>query len=149
MTRIKNNKGFSLVELIIVIAILSALTAVTSLSINTIGRSKTMSVIEEVDTMLSRCKAENLSGLNCYVQFETGSVELCKKAADGTVTVLESRELEDSVTLTTEPESASKVVSFDMATGALDSDCEKIVATGGLTTYTIVLESLTGSHTIQ
>lgn len=57
-----NNKGFTLVELIVVIAILGVLAGAMSYSINQIFSNRIRKFANEYDAMLTRCRVETLCG---------------------------------------------------------------------------------------
>ena len=57
-----NNRGFTLVELIVVIAILGILAGVMSYSVNQIFSGQARQFADEYDALLTQCRVSTLSG---------------------------------------------------------------------------------------
>lgn len=144
MMQTKNNKGFSLVELLVVIAVLAILTGIVGMSLNIIGRSTAKSAAYSVNDLLTRCKAENLSGMECYVELHDSYAALC--ASDGSE--IDRSAFKKPVTIETVDNGITQI-GFNMSTGALNCNCTEITVTYGRTSYVIELEVLTGRHSIQ
>ena len=146
MKRTRNNKGFSLVELIVVIAVLATLTGIMVGSIGIVGRTKAKAAAQTVDAMLSRCKMENLSGQDCYITVSGNTASIVRR--DGSV--METKAVDSSVSVTLTPADCS-YVGFDMKTGAVLGGCTSIsvLNSNGQAVYTIRLISLTGEHSIH
>ncbi len=67
-SRICNNKGFSLVELLVTIALMIALVSVVTGSIVTLYKARTKSASEKVGGIMSQCKINSLSGIANYME---------------------------------------------------------------------------------
>lgn len=59
----KNNKGFTLVELIVVITLMTILASVSSYVINIATKQKLKDFTNDLDAMLCLCKVETMSGM--------------------------------------------------------------------------------------
>ena len=59
----KNNKGFTLVELIVVIAIMAIIAGVSSSTISIISKQELKDFTNNLDAMLCQCKVETMSGM--------------------------------------------------------------------------------------
>lgn len=142
MSRSQNNKGFSLVELIVVIAILGVLVGLSATSMNIVGRARAKEAVQTIDKMISRCRAENLSGLDCEVLVSGNRVSLCMGEGEE----IDAETLKSSVTVSP----ASCTFDFNMKTGALTNDSDQSVSvSSGRVSYQIVFDTLTGNHTVQ
>lgn len=58
----KNNKGFTLLELIVVIAILGILAGVMSYSISSVSTTRAKKVTSDLNALISQCRVDTLSG---------------------------------------------------------------------------------------
>ncbi len=59
-----NNKGITLIELIIVVSILSIMTGIVGLSISIVSSADTTNTAERIDQLLERVKSETMSKAN-------------------------------------------------------------------------------------
>lgn len=59
-----NNKGFSLAELCVVLAIMAALVIIVSGSISIVFKARAKSAVEKIGSIVSQCKINSLSGID-------------------------------------------------------------------------------------
>lgn len=151
----KQNYGFSLVELIVVVAILGACIGLITANINAIPAREAQRCANEIDAALSRCKIESMAKggnasmvLECrsdgyYLTMNAGALTETDKIANRRCTVNCGGTMSDSSNNT-------RTFSFQRSTGAFDagSDISEITVTGGGRTYKITLYKLTGAHEI-
>lgn len=162
----KNNKGFSLVELIVVIAIMAVLMAAIITYIGTLGTAQAKKCANGIVTGFSQTKVCAMSRSSAsmvvysnddgvFLLTKQGSNERIEKIGS-TGAVVEYRTVRDASSFTPVGNSAATGVKieFDRASGA----CKKMVSgnycygfkiTCGKTTYIVNIEPLTGRATIQ
>lgn len=59
----KNNKGFTLVELVVVIALMSIIAGVSSYTLSSVTNQELKDFANNYDSMLSQCQIETMSGM--------------------------------------------------------------------------------------
>ncbi len=167
-----NNKGFSLVELIVTIAIMVTLVTIVSGSIVTLYKARTKTAAEKVGGIISQCKINSLSGIANYMELSYDSDskayacrlfkndgELYKTeeignsfigiTADGT-TIADGRKLYISFA-----SGSGAVEMFEVSTGItgidktenLDPSYDIVFSSGN--THKITLYTMTGEHTVD
>lgn len=163
----KNNKGFSLVELIIIIAIMAVLAVSIITYSGMIGNSKARQCAKEIDSHLSETKVCAMSraqakmiiyanGNGVYVTtVQTGRGTETEKIGDKGVKV-EYCQVRGSDTYTTvgTTEATGVVIEFDRASGALKkmdngNYCYGFKITAGDSVYKVVIEPLTGKTAVR
>jgi len=145
MKHSQKNKGFSLVELIVIVAILSVLVAVVSLSNGIVGRSKVKAAAQTIQVMLERCREENINGLNCKVVVKTGKY-VSLETSNGSV--IEREDFPSAVTVATSSKGSGKnfSVTFAPSTGKPTSSYSKYTfyIYSGSTQYTLTVNQYSG-----
>ena len=160
----RNNRGFSLVELIVVVAILGVCVGIITGSIATISSSQAKKCAVSIDAALSRCRVAAMSragqvtmkvsvdgdGAVTVRQTETNGGAATETAADtvgsGRCAVSYQKMGEATPTAL---DAAGISFSFDRDTGAFDftgTPITSITVSGGGRTYVITLDALTGAH---
>lgn len=159
----KNNNGFSLVELIVVIAIMAVLVASVITYGGMVGNSKAKKCAKELSTHMSQTKVCAMSRTNAsmtvykddtgvYVKSVQGDTEKIDKIGEKGVSIA-YRDVRDSDTFT-DIDSTGIKLEFDRASGAckkMDSGkyCYGFKIEYGNMTYIVVLEPLTGKSSIR
>ncbi len=163
----KNNKGFSLVELIIIIAIMAVLTGSIITYVGILGSSQAKKCANELANHISQTKVCAMSrsyasmtvyadGTGVYVKTVQGDTEKTEKIGDKGVTVTWRNVRNDTnynQTIGTTPDDGL-TLEFDRASGAcvkLDSGdyCYGFKITSGDSTYNVNLEPLTGKAAVR
>lgn len=162
----KNNKGFSLVELIVIIAIMAVLTTSIITYIGMIGSAEAKKCANGLSSGLSQTKVCAMSRSSAsmivyandtgvYLKTVQGSTERVEKIGkEGTK--VEYRVVRDSDAFTPvgTTEATGVKIEFDRASGACKKMstgeyCYGFKVTCGKTTYIVNLEPLTGKAMIQ
>lgn len=155
-----NNKGFTLVELIVVIAIIGVVASMTSLSFSTVSSKRAERCATSVDSLISRCRLGCISHSgNTYLiitldsdknivgEYYENGVKVSTDTFPGKGTTVTYTTTAGTVSLASKP----LTLSFNRATGAQNfqtdgvSYCTAITFTSGKV-YTITLVPSTGNH---
>ena len=162
----KNNKGFSLVELIVIIAIMAVFTTSVITYVGLIGNSQAKKCAKELSSSLSQTKVCAMSRSKAsmtvytddkgvYVKYVQGNLEKTEKIGNKGVKV-EYRTVRDSNVFTAVGNSVDSgiKIEFDRASGACkpmtgDVYCYGFKVTAGKTSYIVNIEPLTGKVSIQ
>lgn len=173
---LKNDKGFTLIELIVVMAILAVCTGIIAASVSTVSSSSAQKCANELNSAISRCRVNAMSRsgtvyLKVYRDSDGNVAEDYTESTAGGTSV-SSDTIGSSgcgVTFTTDAEHSldtsgtALYLSFDRGTGALrtlqqdgaggvrdaDSQCTSISVSGGGRTFTIRFFPATGAHTLE
>jgi len=151
-----NNKGFTLVELIVVIAIMGIVAALIGLSASTSNSAKAERCAASVNALISKCRADSLGRSGTFsltISQDASSGEIVCVRLDGTTTVTDrfpGKGVSISFTTSASPAPTSLTLSFARSTGAQNCTptCTAITFTSGRT-YTITLVPSTGNHRLS
>ncbi|MCI1965675.1 MAG: prepilin-type N-terminal cleavage/methylation domain-containing protein [Oscillospiraceae bacterium] len=170
MGTVKNNKGVTLIELVVCIVIVGIVAGITSLSIYNVFSAQARKCANEMDYLLSQCRIDSMSRAGAiYLRLScdrNGNV-IAENMENGAV--LSSHTIGNSrchVTYETDREyelnSQNLCLSFQRDTGSLrtllpdgsadaGSQCISITVSGsgGAGTYQIHLVPATGMHTLE
>lgn len=151
-----NNKGFTLTELIVVIALIGILGAAVSLSVSNIFRNQSRKFVSSYDSMLSRCKIDTLAGAPAGTKvdlwLESSDNRYHAALYEGGTDPVDEIVLENaSASCSYESGGTSTTIdgtplslSFSRTTGALNETCSKVV----IDSFTVTLVQTTGYHKV-
>jgi prepilin-type N-terminal cleavage/methylation domain-containing protein len=174
----RNNQGFSLIELMVVITILAVLISGVGINLRLLSFTDTERVIKEVDSALSKLQLETMSQGNqnhylilewdntekaYYICFATSSSVLTqenwatstktvtnrKKLAAESITITYSNQTDGSSSILLRDAKPVLLISFMPSTGAFQSSCKQIVIESSGKTKTLHMIGITGNHYID
>lgn len=162
----KNNEGFSLVELIVVIAIMVVMVGGTITYIGTLGSSKVKKCAKELESHITQTKVCAMSRSQASLTVYADDTGVCVKTVEGSVTdtskigekniQVSYRNTRGSETYVPVGNSAASGIelTFDRASGALKKMpdgryCYGFKVTNGSNTYYVDIEPLTGKTSIR
>lgn len=173
----QNNKGFSLIELVVVIAIVAVLAGGSVLGIGSLAGWRVTNCASDIDSAMKNTRVNAMSKSSAYMQIrcdsdgkyflmESGKQE--DSIAKGNVSIRYETDKGDVVDIT---DGSSLILSYNRSSGAFmpiitnvagdgtytfltDSGgayvyCRKIIVTNGRKTKTITLVKDTGKHTLE
>ncbi len=168
MKRFKNNKGFSLVELIVVIAIMGVMMAVGGYALSAISLANAKECTEEIEAALVRTRTQSYS---CDSSETVAEVSLYRgtdgiyisKSYEGSPEKISSSKVSVSYLIDgqsdyKELETEKLTFSFNRSSGAFrpvkvdgqtKNACTSIKVTSGGRTYTIKCYEKTGKITVE
>lgn len=163
----KNNKGFSLVELIVVLAIMAVLTGSVVTYIGTYGSTKVKNCMREIENHMSETKVCAMSKTSAYmiiyanntgvyVTSVQGSLKETDKVGEkGLKVTYASQRSRNSYTAVGETETTGLKIEYDRASGALKKNADgkydvyAIQISNGNSTHTIEIEPVTGKTSMN
>ena len=163
-----DNRGFTLAELIVVIAILGILAGTLTASVGQIFSSQTRKFVNEYNALLSRCRVEMLSGApasGTNVELGLGSdgqyyVTYRKGGEEKDTQKLSNKNVSCTFIQNNDPDTEAPIalgmslyISFDRTTGAMsvEYDSDTVTATQidvDIAGQNILLVPATGYHSI-
>ncbi|MEG1633684.1 MAG: prepilin-type N-terminal cleavage/methylation domain-containing protein [Oscillospiraceae bacterium] len=161
----KNNRGYTLVELMVVVAIIGVCVGLASLSISTVSSAQAKKTASSIDASISKCKIYALSrAQKVYIELSALNGETHVKLFEKDILVSddvvggERAPVSYTVNGTDTPISGTNTlkISFSRDTGAFDfsgntfspDNCSSIKIAGGGRSYVITLVPSTGAHTL-
>ncbi len=162
----KNNQGFSLVELIVVIALMAILVGGVIGYAGTYGGTKVKKCTKELESHFSQTKVCAMSKSQAYMILYVDSTGVYVKSVEGSSSETEkigekglsvsyrNERTGNSYTSVGSTEATGLKIEFDRASGACkkmadDKYCYAIQISNGSVTYTLNIEPLTGKTSIN
>ena len=153
-----DRRGFTLIELIVVIVILGVMTAVISISVTTLPSTRAKGCATDISDALDRCRvgclthasAEMTLSVNAKSKleinyYENGTLRDTRELGSSGVTVSDG-----TTTLPSGTASSDEITLSFTRTGAVsDGNDHTLTVTGGGRSYTITVVGATGSHEIS
>ena len=173
----KNNRGFTLIELMVVVAIVSILVGAMTYSINSVSSTRAKKFASDLNAMISQCRVDTMSGApsptyleisqdengDYYGTLYEGGAEKAKQKLGGSGISCKFSTAVDGSSLVDVKNAQSISLGFDRSTGAfvkLSDVCEGknsgitgdyctfiFIASGG-GSYVITLVPNTGYHSV-
>lgn len=160
----KNNKGFSYVELILVMAIMAILVAMVSISMGVVSRSNVNRGAERLNASLSKARNAAMakgtdrgtieitcdgSKYYCFVGSSTSTNKIAERQEIGASPMVVGYYLKGNSEMITIQAGTPLILKYNQSTGAFKElsgggYCDKIVFTNGSSTAEIKLYSATG-----
>lgn len=162
----KKDRGFSLIELLVVVAVMSVLVALLSVTINVVFSQRVSSAASDTKSLFQAAQTVAMSKDNCYVSLSVngdGDIEITSYSS--TTKQLDSVIVEDNIAVTLEIGGTAYTVSgsddyqirYIRESGAFDTVyingvdtgkyCTKITMSKGSKTEVLQLSKLTGKIT--
>jgi prepilin-type N-terminal cleavage/methylation domain-containing protein len=174
----QSNRGFSLIELMVVISILAILVAGSGVSLHLASYSNTERVAKEIDSALSKLQLETMSqgNQNHYLAIEWDMTEkvyyICKatssnvlteanwasavktitnkkKLASESIIISYSNQTDGSNSVLLRDVNSILLLSFIPSTGAFQSSSKQILIASDSKTTILHVVSITGNHYIE
>ncbi len=129
----KNNKGFSLIELIIVIALMGIILGFASVGLGALSSQNEKAASKDIYNMIGSAKTVAMSRAECYLVLTSDSIRIVYRSTDNTYVTASENSIKKTVLVsysedgtsysqidgsTTEP---GIVIKFDRSTGGFES----------------------------
>ncbi len=160
-----DNNGYSLIELIIVMAIIAVLLTTVVFSITMVFSANAKACANDIQRAITDCKVTTMGKAEAYMEIyrdtneniysqmfvvENGSTEAMDPEKLGPARVTVSYTLADDSTGELTAGGAKLRIAFDRASGSFTTDtCKSIEVRGGTKHYEITLTRLTGKSSLK
>lgn len=170
MTLKNNNKGFSIVELVVVVAIMAVAVSLVSYSFASVYRARSKRAAETLDAVISQCKIDAMSGLDCALEIALDDGDYyvnlyrVQESGDLTATPYKTEKLaSDRLSITVGDDAVETdplIVRFNSSDGSIDSAVigttdylesasTLLITMSSARTHTITLYKNTGEHVLD